>query len=175
MFANTPQSLEKKVLALPSSVGESSYKDIKIKEEISPDIKIKEEPGIKIKVEPCSSSEQNSEKIEDEDGLILPEITFEYSEREIPNTYMVVDRDGTYFLMRDLLERLSMTRHELIVAVGSVETLHLSAEDCDKKVKCMVLGSIPPSRKRESRGSVTFVKYSDTIGELLGIEVCVLK
>lgn len=165
-----------KLLTFPSSVEESSHKDIKIKEENSPDIKIKEEPGkeIKIKEEPCSS-EQNSDKTQNEDELLLPKITFEYSEREIPTTYMVVDRDGTYFLMRDLLERLSMTRNELIVAVGSVETLHLSAEDCDKKVKCLVLGSIPPSRKRESRGSVTFVKYSDTIRELLGIEVCVLK
>ncbi|RXG61147.1 BCL-6 corepressor [Armadillidium vulgare] len=176
VFATTPQSREMKLLTFPSSVEESSHKDIKIKEENSPDIKIKEEPGkeIKIKEELCSS-EQNSDKTQNEDELLLPKITFEYSEREIPTTYMVVDRDGTYFLMRDLLERLSMTRNELIVAVGSVETLHLSAEDCDKKVKCLVLGSIPPSRKRESRGSVTFVKYSDTIRELLGIEVCVLK
>ena len=120
-----------------------------------------------------NQSNQTAAMVTTGDGAGIDEISelvFECSAVYLPVTYRITGKGNTeYVKLTDLLRSLSLSRTELIIKLGKIETLTLNRKDFESKVTTNIIGC-PVKLTGKKYRDVTLVKLTTELLKFLDIE-----
>ena len=141
-------------------------KEVMTEDQVEGDKEEKEESQKEELERKTQEVKEEEEEVESEKSDV-EEMTFMCSEEPIVDIYEVEGRPHRYCLLREVTRRLGMSRHDLIVAARTIETLVVSSEEFESRVYSCVVGN---SRWQPEGSRVELIRLTAGLEHLLSLE-----